>query len=103
MLELTIFQLQVQPIIEIKSISNLQVCLPILSSSPARSCQKVWIHDVDDDNDNEDDVGDDDDRDSKSGERGEHARAIFCPCCANFWSVYAHRMCIGDYFWLQLC
>ena len=46
-----------------KSISNLQVCLPILSSSPARSCQKVWIHDVDDDNDNEDDVGDGDDDD----------------------------------------
>ena len=42
-------------------------------------------------------------RDSKSGERGEHVRAIFCPCCANFWSVYAHRMCIGAYFWLQLC
>ena len=30
-------------------------------------------------------------RDSKSGERGEHARAIFCPCCANFWSAYAAR------------
>ena len=28
---------------------------------------------------------------------------FFCPCCANFWSVYAHRMCIGAYFWLQLC
>ena len=28
---------------------------------------------------------------------------IFCPCCANFWSVNAHRMCIGAYFWLQLC
>ena len=25
-----------------------------------------------------------------------------CPCCANFWSVYTHRMCIGAYFWLQL-
>ena len=24
---------------------------------------------------------------------------FFCPCCANFWSVYAHRMCIGAYFW----
>ena len=28
---------------------------------------------------------------------------FFCPCCANFWPVYAHRMCIGAYFWLQLC
>ena len=28
---------------------------------------------------------------------------FFCPCCANFWSVYANRMCIGAYFWLQLC
>ena len=28
---------------------------------------------------------------------------FFSPCCANFWSVYAHRMCIGAYFWLQLC
>ena len=28
---------------------------------------------------------------------------FFCPCCANFWSVYAHRMCIGAYFGLQLC
>ena len=26
-----------------------------------------------------------------------------CPWCANFWSVYAHRMFIGAYFWLQLC
>ena len=28
---------------------------------------------------------------------------FFCPCCANFWFVYAHRMCIGVYFWLHLC
>ena len=28
---------------------------------------------------------------------------FFCPCCAIFLSVYAHRMCIGAYFWLQLC
>ena len=28
---------------------------------------------------------------------------FFCPCCANFWSVYVHGMCIGAYFWLQLC
>ena len=27
---------------------------------------------------------------------------FFCACCANFWSVYGHRMCIGA-FWLQLC
>ena len=38
-------------------------------------------------------------RDSKSGERGEHARAIFFgPAELIFWSVYAQRMCIGAYF-----
>ena len=44
-------------------------------------------------------------RDSKSGERGEHTRAIFLPllCLMLIFGLCTHRMCIGAYFWLQLC
>ena len=40
-------------------------------------------------------------RDSKSGERSEHARAIFCPCCANFWSISTDVLSFGRL--AQLC
>ena len=34
-------------------------------------------------------------RDAKRGSAVSMIVLFVCPCCANFWSVYAHRMCIG--------
>ena len=31
-------------------------------------------------------------RDAKSGQRGQHACAIFSTGCANFWAVYAQNL-----------
>ena len=45
-------------------------------------------------------------RDAKSGERGEHARAIVLPLLCYFLACVRAQdvqLCISAYFWLQLC
>ena len=51
--------------------------------------------DDDDDDDGDDDDGDDDAEILKVVSAVNTLVLFFCPCCANFWSVYAHRMCNG--------